>query len=363
MTNYQPTFADRFLGMIRENIPSAELRHESMAPLARAMQFFAPWQPPPSAARKIAFADGSVPLEVHSPLMLAAGAAKQARHLSAFASFGFGAVSVGTATLRARRGNPLHPRVRTVEEFRAIQNAMGLNNPGIETLVRRIAAQRYDCEAEGLRVGVSVAEDPDLLPDESPDANVLACLAAAWPESDYIELNLSCPNTGHERLDRAWDRIRRLLGKVSEFREAQAIKKPLWVKLSPDLAPDIFATALDNVREAGLTGAILFNTWPAAHGTWPDGTALAELPELGRPGLLGGLSGHPLFGRTLDGIRQANGLSTGLSMVGCGGIETGSEASDLLDAGADLVQLYSVLAFRWLAARRITEELRASIDP
>jgi dihydroorotate dehydrogenase len=359
MTNYQPTLADRLLGMIRENIPSAEFRHESMAPLARAMQFFAPWQAPRSAKRRIEFADGSTSLALRSPLMLAAGAAKQARYLSAFASFGFGAVSVGTATLRARRGNPLHPRVRTVEEFRAIQNAMGLNNPGIESLVRRIAAQRYDIENEGLLVGISVAEDPDLFPDESPDGNVLACLAAAWPEADYIELNLSCPNTGHERLDRAWDRIRRLLGKSSEFRDRQNTKKPFWVKLSPDLSPEVFAMALETVREAGLTGVILFNTWPAAHGTWPDGTPLAELPELGRPGLLGGLSGHPLFGRTLDGIRQAKDLSTGLSLIGCGGIETGSEASDLLDAGAELVQLYSVLAFRWLAARRINEELRS----
>ena len=359
MTNYQPTLADRLLGMIRENIPSAEFRHESMAPLARAMQFFAPWQAPRSAKRRIEFADGSTSLALRSPLMLAAGAAKQARYLSAFASFGFGAVSVGTATLRARRGNPLHPRVRTVEEFRAIQNAMGLNNPGIESLVRRIAAQRYDIENEGLLVGISVAEDPDLLPDESPDGNVLACLAAAWPEADYIELNLSCPNTGHERLDRAWDRIRRLLGKSSEFRDRQKTKKPFWVKLSPDLSPEVFAMALETVREAGLTGVILFNTWPAAHGTWPDGTPLAELPELGRPGLLGGLSGHPLFGRTLDGIRQAKDLSTGLSLIGCGGIETGSEASDLLEAGAELVQLYSVLAFRWLAARRINEELRS----
>lgn len=359
MTNYQPTSADRFLGLIRENIPSAEFRHESLACMARAAQFFSPWEAPRGASRTLEFADGSVPLTLGIPLMLAAGAAKQARHLAAFASFGFGAVTVGTATLRPRSGNPLHPRVRTVESHRAIQNAMGLNNPGIESLVRRIASQRFDIEAEGLLVGLSVAEDPDLLPDESPDRNVLECLEAAWPESDYIELNLSCPNTGHERLDRAWDRIRRLLGEVSEFRERQRVKKPFWVKLSPDLSGEVFATALDNVREAGLSGVVLFNTWPAAHGTWPDGQALDELPELGRPGLLGGLSGHPLFKHTLDGIRQAKEQATGLSLVACGGVETGGEASDLLEAGADLVQVYSVLAFRWMAARRICEELRA----
>lgn len=356
--DFTPTIADKFLAFLRENIPSAEFRHESMAPTARFLQCFAPWQPPRGAARKTYFADGSRPLETRTPLMLAAGAAKQARCLSALASFGFGAATVGTATLRPRKGNPLHPRVRTVEESRAIQNAMGLNNPGIDALVRRIADQRFGIDSEGLRVGISIAEDPDLLPQESPDANVLGCLAVAYPEADYLELNLSCPNTGHERLDRAWDRIRRLLGEVSEFRERQSAKKPFWVKLSPDLADESFATALGTVREAGLTGVVLFNTWPAAHGTWPGGEPLPELPELGRPGLLGGLSGHPLFPRTLDGIRQAAALRTGLSLVACGGVETGSGASDLLDAGADLVQLYSVLAFRWAAARRISEELR-----
>jgi dihydroorotate dehydrogenase len=358
MSEFNPTIADKFLALLRENIPSAEFRHESMAPMARMAEFFAPWQPPRSAGRTLQFADGSRPLTVRTPLMLAAGAAKQAHCLSALASFGFGAVTVGTATLRPRKGNPLHPRVRTVEETRAIQNAMGLNNPGIEVLMRRIAKQRFEIDAEGLLVGVSVAEDPDLFSDESPDDNVLACLAAAYGDCDYIELNLSCPNTGHERLDRAWDRIRRLLGEVSSFREKQSVKKPLWVKLSPDLADESFETAVRSVKDAGLTGVILFNTWPAVHGIWPGGDELPELPELGRPGLLGGLSGHPLFPRTIDGICQAKDLDTGLSLIGCGGVENGDEASDLLDAGADLVQLYSVLAFRWLGARRITEELR-----
>ncbi len=357
MSKPKLTLADNFLQLIRENIPSAEFRHESLAPMARLVDFFSPWQPPKSANRTLEFADGSIPLALRTPLVLAAGAAKQARCLSAFASFGFGAVTVGTATLRPRKGNPLHPRVRTVEETRAIQNAMGLNNPGIDTLVRRIGQARFALSSEGLLVGISIAEDPDLLPDESPDQNVLACLATAYPESDYLELNLSCPNTGHERLDHAWDRIRRLLGEVSEFREKQAVKKPVWVKLSPDLGDDFLATALDSVRTAGLTGAILFNTWPAAHGAWPGGEPLPELPELGRPGLLGGLSGHPLYAHTLDRIRQANDLNTGLSLVGCGGVETGGEASGLLAAGADLVQIYSVLAFRWLAARRIVAEL------
>ncbi len=105
MTNTTLTLPDRILALIREYMPSAELRHESLAPLARAMQFFAPWQPPRGAARRLVFADGSIPLAVRTPLVLAAGASKQARHLAAFASFGFGAVTVGTATLRARCGN------------------------------------------------------------------------------------------------------------------------------------------------------------------------------------------------------------------------------------------------------------------
>ena len=353
---YSLGLMDLFLEQIRTSIPSAEFRHDSLAPLARTCQFFLPWTPPHGASVELSFADGSTPLSLRTPLMLAAGAAKHARHLDAFASFGFGAVTVGTATLRPRRGNPLMPRVKTLEDDGAIQNAMGLNNPGIETLARRIDASRGACDSEGVLVGVSVAEDPDLLPGESADDNALACLSAAWPVADYFELNLSCPNTGHERLDRAWDRIDRLLAKVSAFRERQSTRKPLWVKLSPDLSDETIAKAFESIRAVNLTGAILFNTWPAAQGTWPDGTELPALREVGRPGLKGGLSGRPLYTGTIRGLRAAKPHAHDLSLIACGGVETGAQVNALREAGADLVQIYSVLAFRWMAARRIVEE-------
>ncbi|HNY32008.1 MAG TPA: hypothetical protein PKO15_14070 [Fibrobacteria bacterium] len=356
MKTYQDTFADRFLAAVRETVPSAELRHEMLAVLAEAARVASPWRAPSERAVELSFQDGSLPLRLESPLVLAAGAAKKAWFLPAFASMGFGAVSVGTATLRPREGNPLHPRVRTVEEFGAVQNAMGLNNPGIHALVSRIERSRSRSEEYGLVVGISIAEDPDLLPGESPDRNLLECLEAAWPGADYIEINLSCPNTGHERLDRAWDRIRRLMGEVSDFREGRAAKKPIWIKLSPDLAEDSLGQALASIREAGLTGAVMFNTWPASQGVWPSGEPLPELPELGRPQLRGGLSGRPLYPRTLDGIRQARRMEPGLSYMSCGGVETGIQADELRREGADLVQLYTVMAFRWMAARRILEE-------
>lgn len=356
---YSVSLMDLFLEQIRASIPWAELRHDSLAPLARTCQFLSPWTPPPAAAVRLEFADGSTPLSLRTPLVLAAGAAKHALHLDAFASFGFGAVTVGTATLRARKGNPLMPRVKTLEDDGAIQNAMGLNNPGIETLARRIDALRPACDSEGLLVGVSVAEDPDLLPGESADDNVLACLEAAWPVADYVELNLSCPNTGHERLDRAWDRVDRLLAKVSSFREKRMVRKPLWVKLSPDLSDETIGMAFDSIRAARLTGAVLFNTWPAAQGTWPDGEDLPKLDDVGRPGLKGGLSGRPLYAGTIRGLRAARPHARELSLVASGGVETGAQVDALRASGADLVQIYSVLAFRWMAARRIVDEMGA----
>ena len=356
MKPYQDTWPDKFLAALRDTIPWAELRHESLAFLAEAYRIAQPWSAPSNARTALHFTDGSTPLTLCSPLVLAAGASKNALFLPAFASMGFGAVTVGTATLRPRKGNPLHPRVRTVEEFAAIQNAMGLNNPGIREITRRISSQRPACDDAGLLVGISVAEDPDLLPGETPDRNLLSCLKGAWEVADYLEVNLSCPNTGHERLDRAWDRIRRLLLEIAAFRAGQQVKKPIWIKLSPDLTPQTLGQALESIREAELTGAVLFNTWPASQGTWPDGTPLPELPELGRPTLRGGLSGRPLFSRTLAGLKEASSMQPGLSYLSCGGVESGEQVLSLRDAGADLVQLYSVLAFRWLAGRRILTE-------
>ena len=357
MKPYPDTWSDKFLSALRDSIPWTEFRHECLAFQAEAFRVLDPWTPPRTTAVELSFADGSTPLSLRTPLVLAAGASKKAAFLPAFAAMGFGAVTVGTATLRPRKGNPLHPRVRTVEESAAIQNAMGLNNPGIRELARRISSQRPALDEAGLAVGISVAEDPDLLPGESPDRNLLDCLAIAWGEADYLEVNLSCPNTGHERLDREWDRIHRMLHEIAGFRARQERRKPVWIKLSPDLSPEALAQALDSIEQAGLTGAVLFNTWPAAHGTWPDGSPLPELPELGRPTLRGGLSGRPLYSRTLQGIREAKALHPGLSLLGCGGVEAGSQVRELRAAGSDLVQIYSVLAFRWLAGRKIVEEL------
>jgi dihydroorotate dehydrogenase len=357
MKPYTDDWSDKFLAALRDTLPWAEFRHDCLALQAEAYRVLQPWAPPASTSVDLSFADGSTPLHLRSPLVLAAGASKKAWFLPAFASIGFGAVTVGTATLRPRKGNPLHPRVRTVEEFGAIQNAMGLNNPGIDELVRRIRDQRAACDDAGLLVGISVAEDPDLLPGESPDRNLLECLSRAWDAADYLEVNLSCPNTGHERLDRAWDRIRRMLLEIAEFRSRQAVRKPVWIKLSPDLSPEAFAQALDSIDEAALTGAVLFNTWPASQGAWPDGEPLPDLPELGRPTLRGGLSGRPLYPRTLQGTLEAKAHRPGLSVLSCGGVEAGSQVRELRAAGADLVQLYSVLAFRWLAGRRILSEL------
>lgn len=349
------TFGDRFLALLRQAIPFPELRHESLMPTARALSLFLPWEAPDAAAVTRTFHDGTS-LSLATPLILAAGANKAARCLDAFAAMGFGAVTVGTATLRPRQGNPLKPRVYTLEDSGAIQNAMGLNNPGIRTLATRIARARPACERASLAVGLSISEDPSLLPGEDADANVLECLSLAYPVSDYLELNLSCPNTGHDRLDQAWDRIEGLLEKVSSFRERQSRRIPLWVKLSPDLAGESLQAALDTVKRSGLTGSVLSNTWPAASGTWPDGAPLPKLLEVGRPGLRGGLSGRPLYGRTLESLRQAKAHAPALSHVAVGGVETGAQLRELLDNGADLVECYSVLAFRWLAGRKIVEE-------
>jgi len=349
------TFGDRFLAFLRQAIPFAELRHNSLMPQTRVLSWTCPWEAPDKARRSRSFSDGTS-LSLRTPLILAAGANKAARCLDAFASVGFGAVTVGTATLRPRQGNPLRPRANTVESLGAIQNAMGLNNPGIETLARRVEASRPACEAAGVLVGFSVAEDPCLLADEDPDANLLGCLARAYPVADYLEVNLSCPNTGHERLDQAWERVERLLGKISEFRERESRRLPIWIKLSPDLTDEGLGSAMESVARSGLTGTVLANTWPAAHGFWPDGTQLPRLSEVGRPGLRGGLSGRPLYGHTLERIRLASRLAPGLSHLASGGVETGMQVRELLEAGADFVEAYSVVAFRWLAGRKMVEE-------
>lgn len=365
--DYKLSKGDRLLALIRSVFRnSPEFRHDSLKHVAR----FAPYIPflggkpniCPEEKTVIRFRDGSLPITLASPIILAAGANKTAHRIADYANLGFGGISVGTVTRHFRKGNTHRPRIGFLERDRAIYNSMGLNNDGVEAIVARVQGQTDAAHRNGLSVGISVAETPGLLSEEEKLADVLECFGLAYPAADYIEINASCPNTGENRLDLDTRFIESLFCEVMSFRSAQPVKKAVYAKLSPDMTDEALSATLDVLSGLGVHGVVLGNTYPTKKlGALSTKTRYKDLKVLRADGDKGGLSGRPLYPNTYRMTAFVKNRFPHLSVISCGGIDHGKKIFDLLRAGADAVECYSVCAFRWMPAHAMRRELSAAL--
>lgn len=365
--DYKLSKGDRLLALIRSVFrKSPEFRHDSLKHVAR----FAPYIPflggkpnlCPEQKTVIRFRDGSLPITLASPIILAAGANKTAHRIAAYANLGFGGISVGTVTRRFREGNTHRPRIGFLEHDRAIYNSMGLNNDGVEAVVARVQSQIDGAHRNGLCVGISVAETPGLLSEEKKLADALECFERAYPAADYLEINASCPNTGENRLDLDTRFIKSLFGEVMNFRNAQPVKKAVYAKLSPDMPEEALSATLEALSDVGVSGVVLGNTYPTKKlGALSTNARYEDLKVLRADGDKGGLSGRPLYPNTYRMTAFVKSRFPRLSVIACGGIDHGKKIFDLLRAGADAVECYSVCAFRWMPAHAMRRELSAAL--
>ncbi len=361
--DYPRTFGDRFLDLVKRVVSNEESRHHMLAPYARVLSAF-----PSSATRPVAlektlrFHDRSLPIHLGSPIMLAAGGNKTAAHLPAFAALGFGAVSVGSATLNAWEGNPFRPRVRLLPQDRAMQNSMGLNNPGIEHIAREVDNALGRCHRRKMAVGISVTETPGVTDHDRILREIETTFRRAYGAADYVELNLSCPNTGTARLDMDTALMSDLLNHVMTLRKSLVPRKAVFVKLSPDMGMKTLETVLQIASDADVTGLVLFNTFPGDKNKFLRmQTPAADIEPLNAKGSRGGVSGRILYQNTLPAVRFIRAQLPHMTILACGGVDHGAKVLDLLEAGADAVQAYTVLAYRWNAVRAMNKELLAAM--
>jgi dihydroorotate dehydrogenase len=361
--DYPRTLGDRFLDLVKLVVPNEETRHHMLPQLARTMSILPPSYAPPVALEKtLRFHDRSLPIQIGSPIMLAAGGNKTAAHLPAFAALGFGAVSVGSATLNAWEGNPFRPRVRLLPQDRAMQNSMGLNNPGIEHIAREVDNALGRCHRRKMAVGISVTETPGVSDRDRLLQEIEATFRRAYGAADYIELNLSCPNTGTARLDMDTGLMAELLNHVMTLRKSLVPRKAVFVKLSPDMGVKTLETVLQIVSDAEVTGLVLFNTFPGdKHKFLRMNTPASDIEPLNAKGSRGGVSGRILYQNTLPAVRFIRSRLPHMTLLACGGVDHGAKVLDLLEAGADAVQAYTVLAYRWNAIRAMNRELVAAM--
>ncbi len=265
---------------------------------------------------------------------LAAGLDKNAEAIDGFARLGFGHIEVGTVTPRAQPGNP-KPRMFRLPEAQAIINRMGFNNEGVEALILAVQRARY----RGV-LGVNIGKNFDT-PIERAKDDYLYCFEKVYAHASYVTVNISSPNTANLRQLQGAGELDVLLGSLKEAQARLADQHgrhvPLVLKIAPDLEPvQIEAIAKALVQHA-VEGVIATNTTLSRE-------KVKGLPHADEAG---GLSGSPVFERSTqvlaDLVRHLDGA---LPVIAAGGVMSAAQAREKLQAGAQLVQIYTGLIYR-----------------
>ena len=269
-----------------------------------------------------------------NPVGLAAGLDKNGAYIDALAALGFGFIEVGTVTPRPQPGNP-RPRMFRLPEAQAIINRMGFNNLGVDALVENVKHAKY----QGI-LGINIGKNFDT-PIEKAADDYLIGLRKVYTHASYVAINISSPNTKNLRQLQGGDELDALLQqlKIEQENLAELHGKyvPLAVKIAPDLDHDQIRQIAALLIRHSIDGVIATNTTLSREGV----ENLAHSDEAG------GLSGAPVREKSTAVIRElAAALNGALPIIGVGGILSGADAVEKIQAGAALVQIYSGMIYR-----------------
>jgi len=268
-------------------------------------------------------------LEFRNPIGLAAGFDKNGRHIRALAALGFGFIEVGTVTPRPQSGNP-KPRLFRLPADKALINRMGFNNDGLEALVRQLQQSR----PEGLIVGGNIGKNKDT-PNDKAIADYTTCFEALFPWVDYFAVNVSSPNTPNLRELQDKEPLTRLLLAIQHHNDEKPVRKPIFLKIAPDLSREQLDDIADIARLTRIDGIIATNTTISREALHTSTSIYSQIGS-------GGLSGTPLRLRSTEVIAYLRKqLPPPFVIIGVGGIDGPHSAQEKLDAGADLLQLYT----------------------
>jgi dihydroorotate dehydrogenase len=283
-------------------------------------------------------------LSFPSPLGVAAGVDKDASWFEALGALGFGFVEVGTVTALAQEGND-RPRVFRIPQRRALLNRMGFPNPGAQAVAEHLGRRTGETI-----VGVNVGKSK-LAPLEQAGEDYRATVGATARLADYVAVNVSSPNTPGLRDLQSPKLLRGVVAAIREGLSEAGVKRPILVKISPDLSEEQLDEIADLALELSLDGIIAVNTTL-------DRSGVQDCPEIADV-QGGGVSGAPLKKRALEVLRRLRSrVGDRLVLVSVGGIEDAEDVLARIAAGATLVQGYTGFVYGgpgW--ARRINREL------
>ena len=269
---------------------------------------------------------------------MAAGLDKNARAIDGLGAMGFGFVEVGTVTPLAQPGNP-KPRMFRIPERDALINRLGFNNDGLAAFVANVKKAQFRKQASPLLLGLNIGKNA-ATPIENATSDYLACLDGVYPHADYITVNISSPNTKNLRALQSDEALDALLSALVQRREQLAREhgkyKPVFLKIAPDLTEEQVSVIANSLKAHGMDGVIATNTTISRE-------AVKGMPHAEEAG---GLSGAPAFeasNRVIRLLRAA--LGKDFPIIGVGGIMRAEDAVTKIQAGADVVQIYSGLIY------------------
>ena len=266
-------------------------------------------------------------LTFENPVGIAAGFDKNATHISEFEKFGFGFIEIGTVTPKPQDGNP-KKRLFRLKEDTAIINRMGFNNDGVTKIKNRLK-KNYN-----VLIGGNIGKNK-VTPNSQAKNDYIICFKELYNHVDYFVVNVSSPNTPGLRELQSKEFLNDLFIELNKLRSNETIKKPILIKISPDLSKEKILEILEVIDANNIDGIIATNT-------------TIDYPNLKSKNKneTGGLSGAPLYDKSNEVISFISKKTNGkLPIIGVGGISTPEQAVKKIEAGAHLIQLYTGIIY------------------
>jgi dihydroorotate dehydrogenase len=290
------------------------------------------------AQRRVADPVRLLGLKFPNRVGLAAGLDKNGRCIDGLGAMGFGFIEVGTVTPLGQPGNA-KPRMFRITERQALINRLGFNNEGLASFLANVQ-RAHSFRAGGGVVGLNIGKNAATPIERAVDDYLLA-LDGVYPHADYVTVNISSPNTQNLRSLQSDTALDALLSALRDRRQALAAQHgkdvPLFVKIAPDLEEAQVQVIAATLQKNDIDGVIATNTTLARD----------AVQGLRHAGETGGLSGAPVLEASNRVIRQLRkALGPVFPIIGVGGVMSGADARSKVDAGADLVQIYTGLIYR-----------------
>jgi dihydroorotate dehydrogenase len=277
-------------------------------------------------------------LKFKNPVGLGAGFDKNAAYLRELETLGFGFVEIGTVTPLPQEGNE-KPRLFRLPADKALINRMGFNNDGVAAIKERLTTWKVKNEGtpSGKRmiIGGNIGKNK-VTPNEDAWKDYLLCFNELFDVVDYFAVNVSSPNTPGLRALQDKDSLLKILGTLQEHNAKRATQKPILLKIAPDLTKEQLTDIAEISTIVKLDGIVSSNTTISrAH------LSLASKQMAEKIGM-GGLSGRPLKETSDQILKTIISLTQGkIPVIASGGIFTGEDAKEKIDAGASLVQVWT----------------------